>query len=147
MKVLLTIMTTVLLTSCGKVERPEEFFDITGDKGKQGEIGLAGEDGKEGEDALFQVSGQLGLYKEELDDNRSFNLTCMQGESSEFGNVVMRIITGSGGMISIRRAGGPSETIYMPANKAIYLYGKSSSGTYIVSDGQSSKTKACSVPR
>lgn len=141
-----TLLLSTLLASCGRVESPQEFFDITGDKGKQGEVGLDGKDGKNGESLSFQVSGQLGLYKEESNDARSFNLTCMQGESSDYGNVVLRIITDNGGLIDVRRAGGISETIYMPANKAVFLYGKVTSGTYVVNDGNTSKTKACSVP-
>jgi len=145
MKLIITLLTILTISSCGKVETIEEFFDITGDKGKQGEIGQTGVDGEDGKDSVFQVSGQLGLYKEESDDNRSFNLTCMLGESNDFGKVVLRIITGSGGMITVRKSGGSEEVIYMPANKAVFLYSNSNSGTYIVNDGNSSKTKACSL--
>lgn len=31
------ILLTVIFVSCGKVESPQEFFDITGDKGKGGQ--------------------------------------------------------------------------------------------------------------
>ena len=37
MKNLILLASLVILASCGRVESPEEFFDITGDKGNSGQ--------------------------------------------------------------------------------------------------------------
>ena len=43
---LCALASLILMTSCGRVETPEEFFDITGIQGKSGEIGDNGSDGE-----------------------------------------------------------------------------------------------------
>lgn len=137
--VILLLSSLSLMQSCGKVETPEEFFDITGDKGSDGSDGA---DGIDGADAEFQLVGRLGTYVEKGEDIRDFNLTCMLGDSQESDRTVLRIITGEGGLINVRRAGRRSEDVYLPANTSVFLYGKKN-GTYIIDNGTVSKTKAC----
>ena len=159
MKLSVCFLMLMILSSCGRVESPEEFFDLTGDRGKTGSTGVQGEsgvdgqdgadgkdgvngvDGADGKDAQFQVIGQIGTYVDKGEDLRKFNLTCMLGDSSS-GEATLRIITQSGGLVNVRIAGGINEDVYLPANRAIFIYTRTT-GTFIIDNGSTSKTKAC----
>lgn len=56
----------LIMISCGKVETPEEFFDITGDKGKDG-VSIVGDPGKDGVDGTNGVDGKDGVDGEDAD--------------------------------------------------------------------------------
>jgi|TARA_R110000851_G_scaffold102268_3_gene218790 hypothetical protein len=51
---LLALTALLLMTSCGRVETPEQFFDITGVQGDSGYIGSDGIDGNKGIDGSFE---------------------------------------------------------------------------------------------
>lgn len=93
-----------------------------------------------------EIRTNLGDIIDEASDNRAFNLTCMSAESVAHGNVVLRILSGSGGKFKLRKAGGPTaNNIYLAPGRAYFVYGKHSSGTFIVEGPDGSKTKACSI--
>lgn len=141
---------TLLLGACAK----------NGDRGFQGEQGIPGEsvvgpqgeagkdgvDGTNGTDAIYQTSGQLGLYKEVGSYNGSnpVQMTCMLGESGG-GIVVLRIRVKSGGLVEVLKAGsGITDLLYFPSNVEVFLYSTRGNGTYKASvEGGPSNTKAC----
>lgn len=119
------------------------FKGPQGEKGKDGVNGTHGQDGQDGKDVEFQLNTQLGLYLDHGQDNRSFNLTCMLGESNASGYTVLRIITGQGGIIEVQRHGKKyKDLVYLPANRAIYLY-TGLKGTFKIKLDNTTKTKAC----
>lgn len=98
-------------------------------------------------DEGFSYEGNLGLYKESLDnDSPNFNLTCMLGESAEAGKVVLRIRTGLGGTFRMEKVGlAEFDEVYLEANKDILLTSEVGNGTYKLTLDGSSKVKACSL--
>lgn len=102
------------------------------------------------DEAQFIEENSLGTLQSRYLSNASFNLTCMLGESQQVGAAVLRIRTGSGdgyGLFKIRRAGGPTEYLYLPEGREVFLESNVASGTFIVErlvvGPNPSKTKAC----
>ena len=67
MRLLTTLLLSVVLFSCGKVETPEEFFSLTGDTGSSGTTGQSGVDGSNGEDGSNGIDGIDGSFEGELE--------------------------------------------------------------------------------
>lgn len=71
-KLVLSTLLGLTLVSCGKVETPEEFFDLTGKQGNDGSNGQNGVNGSNG------LNGQDGSFEGEIEYVEVCNDTNMQ---------------------------------------------------------------------
>jgi hypothetical protein len=144
----LCIILTVAVLACGcgldgKDGAPG--LSVTGPQGPAGETGPAGADGKDAS-SKFEETGNLGLYQEQTEytGDKTLQLTCMQGESTDADMVVLRIRSKTGGLLQARKAGSVRDAVYLPAGLEVFLYSVLGNGTYVLELEGSSQTKACS---
>ena len=90
------LLVLLILASCGRVESPEEFFNITGDTGSSGTDGINGTNGNNGTDGSSGNDGTDGTNGTNGVDGQDADVTLVEVCTDTPGNHIETLVKSGG---------------------------------------------------